>query len=370
MTARTHALTLLLLAPLAACTTPQGPPRETTPLGPLERVDHLIQPGETHFAGLWRVATGGENAEGYWSFGGDRLSLQRTDPEHDCDRIFVTDPRGGPLAPVSSGRGVTTCAFFLPGDREVVYGSTQGHMQSCPPPVDRSEGYVWPIHPEYDLWVRDLESGAERRLTDEWGYDAEATVSPLGDRIVFTSTRSGDLELWTCDLDGGDLRQVTDEVGYDGGAFFSHDGSQLVFRATRFVDEAEAVDGVGTRAQYLELLAEHKIRPHRLDLYVCNVDGSGRRRVTDLGGASWAPYFFPGDQRIVFSSNHHDPNTPQVEFDLFAIDVDGSDLERITTYKGFDSFPMFSADGQWLVFASNRGGSVPGETNLYLARWR
>lgn len=372
MTARTPRLApfALVLAPLAACTSTGGPALEETPLGPLERVDHLIQPDEQHFAGLWRIAAGGENAEGYWSFGGDRLSLQRTDPEHGCDRIFVTDPAGGPLVQVSNGRGVTTCAYFMPGDREVVFGSTQEHMATCPPPVDRSEGYVWPIWPEYDLWVRDLETGAERKLTDAWGYDAEATVSPLGDRIVFTSTRSGDLELWTCDLEGGDLQQVTDVPGYDGGAFFSHDGSKLVFRATRFVDEDEAVDGVGTEAQYVELLAKDRIRPHKLDLYVCNVDGSGRTRVTDLGGASWAPYFFPSDQRIIFSTNHHDTRTPQVEFDLFAVDVDGGDLEQITTYAGFDSFPMFSRDGEWLVFASNRGGSVPGETNLYLARWR
>jgi dipeptidyl aminopeptidase/acylaminoacyl peptidase len=369
MNVRAPLLAALALAPLA-CVSPALEADAVTPLGPLERVDELIQPGEEHFAGLWRVATGGENAEGYWSFAGDRLSLQRTDAEHGCDRIFVTDPKGGPLIPVSDGRGVTTCAYFLPGDREVVFGSTQGSMQDCPPPVDRSDGYVWPIHAEYDLWVRDLASGAQRRLGDAWGYDAEATISPLGDRMVFTSTRSGDLELWTCDLDGGNARQVTDELGYDGGAFFSHDGSKLVFRATRFVEDADAVNGVGTRAQYKDLLAKHKIRPHRLDLYVCNVDGSGRRRVTDLGGASWAPYFFPGDERIVFSSNHHDRNVPQVEFDLFAIDADGSDLERITTYAGFDSFPMFSPDGEWLVFASNRGGSVQGETNLYLARWK
>lgn len=369
MNARPLLLAVLVSVP-PACVAPAGGSRESTPLGPLERVDHLIEPGEEHFGGLWRVATGGENAEGYWSFAGDRLSLQRTDAAHGCDRIFVTDPAGGPLVQVSSGKGVTTCAYFLPGDREVVYGSTQAHMPDCPPPVDRSEGYVWPIHPEYDLWARELATGAERRLTDSWGYDAEATVSPAGDRMVFTSTRSGDLELWTCDLDGADPRQVTDELGYDGGAFFSHDGTQLVFRATRFVEDGEAHDGVGTRTQYRDLLGKHKIRPHKLDLYVCNVDGSARRRVTDLGGASWAPYFFPGDRRIVFSSNHHDPRTPQVEFDLFAVDIDGSDLERITTYAGFDSFPMFSRDGDWLVFASNRGGSVQGETNLYLARWR
>jgi TolB protein len=363
--------TLAALLCTAACATSTTTGEATsTPLGALENVDHLIEPGEKHFEHLWRVTRGGENAEGYWSFAGDRLSLQRTDGEYPCDRIFVTNPARAVLEQISKGLGVTTCAYFMPGDRAVIFGSTQGHMQTCPPPVDRSQGYVWPIHPEYDLWVHDLGTGAERQLTDTWGYDAEATLSPAGDRIVFTSERSGDLELWTCDIDGGNLAQVTDELGYDGGAFFSHDGRRLVFRATRFVDEDLDGSGVGTRKQYKELLAAHKIRPHRLDLYVCDVDGGNRRRVTDLGGASWAPYFFPGDQRIIFSTNHHDTRTPQVEFDLYAVQSDGSQLERITTYGGFDSFPMFSRDGRWLVFASNRGGEQAGETNLYLARWR
>jgi TolB protein len=365
---------LASLAALCACAASQEASSPTAPEPPLPglvNVDHLIEPGESHFAHLWAVVRGGENAEAYWSNAGDRLVLQRTaPPDWTCDRIFVTDPRTSELVQVSSGRGVTTCPYFLPGDREVIFGSTQERHTDCPPPVDRSDGYVWALHPEYDLWVHDLQTGAERRLTDSWGYDAEATVSPLGDRLVFTSERSGDLELWTAKLDGSDLRQVTHELGYDGGAFFSHDGRQLVFRSTHFVEPGPDGGLTGTREQYVDLLGKHKIRPHRLDLYVCDIDGSQRRQVTDLGGASWAPYFFPGDRRIVFSSNHHDRNVPQVEFDLFAVDVDGANLERVTTYQGFDSFPMFSRDGRWLVFASNRGGLKQGDTNLYIAQWR
>ncbi|MCK6446913.1 MAG: hypothetical protein L6Q99_11015 [Planctomycetes bacterium] len=360
---------------LAACASSKT--RESSPpIAGLRSVDHLIQPDERHFAHLWQITKGGENAEGYWSFAGDRLSLQRRFGDQKCDRIFVTDAKGGdstgiaPLEPVSNGKGVTTCAYFMPGDREVLFASTQAFHEVCPPPPDKSDGYVWALHPEYDIWIHELTSGRERRLTDTWGYDAEATVSPKGDRIVFTSDRSGDIELWTCDLAGGDLKQVTHELGYDGGAFFSHDGTKLVFRATHFVEPGANGDMIGTREQYVELLKKHKIRPHRLDLYVCDVDGSNRRKVTDLDGASWAPYFFPGDRRIIFSTNHHDTSERKFEFDLFAVDVDGSNLERITTYKGFDSFPIFSPDGKWLVFASNRGGTEQGETNLFVAEWR
>ena len=181
---------------------------------------------------------------------------------------------------------------------------------------------------------------------------------------MFTSSRSGDIELWTCDLNGGDLKQVTHQLGYDGGAFFSHDGKRLVFRCTEFSTDKRADE----EAQYRELLSQWKVRPQMMELYVANADGSERKQVTHLGGASFAPYFFPGDQRIIFSSNYFEAN--KRNFDLFAIDAAGGEVERITTYTGFDSFPMFSPNGQFLAFASNRGGSIAGETNLFIAQWQ
>ena len=253
----------------------------------------------------------------------------------------------------------------MPDDRSVLFASTQAHHEGCPPPPDRSRGYVWSIYPEHDVWVHDLASGRERRITDEWGYDAEATVSPVEDRIVFTSTRSGDLELWTCDLDGGDLFQVTDELGYDGGAFFSHDGEWLIFRSTAFTPGAEAEE----HARYKEDLAQWAVRPGRMDLMLVRKDGSERRKLTDIGGASFAPYFFPDDSHVIFSSNHHSLEGSVMNFDLFSIATDGTGLQRVTTFDGFDSFPMFSRDGRYLAFSSNRGDDKPGDTNVFIAEW-
>ncbi len=345
-----------------------GPP---APLFGGENVDHLIAPGEEHFAHLWMLTSDGENAEAYWNSASDRLVFQRRAPELgiECDRIFLLTPEGSPQQ-VSSGRGTTTCAYFLPGDRAVLYASTQGVLDACPPPIDPAEfrdlGYFWRVFPEFDVWVHDLASGLAKRITETHGYDAEATVSPRGERIVFTSSRSGDLELWTCDLEGGDLRQVTDTPGYDGGAFFSHDGKQLVFRSQAFTPGREAAELAETRA----LLARWRVRPSLMELQVSDADGSNRRTLGPLGGANFAPFFFPDDRRVIFASNHHDPGDPKREFDLFAIGTDGRDLERITTHPGFDSFPMFSPNGRYLVFASNRGQKKPGETNLFLAEWR
>src|SRR5262245_31099444 len=222
-----HLAGAALAAALASCAAP-------CPIPGARPADELIEPGETHFAHLWKLTSGGENAEGYWSGSGRQLCFQRRDADEGmaCDRIFATDARSGRFEQLSNGQGVTTCSYFLPGDRRVLFSSTQAFEDDCPPPIDPLEyqklGYFWRVLPEFDIWVRDLASGGLTRLTESWGYDAECTVSPRGDRLVFTSTRSGDLELWTANLDGSGLLQVTDTPGYDGGAFFSHDGRTLV----------------------------------------------------------------------------------------------------------------------------------------------
>jgi Tol biopolymer transport system component len=377
---RTIAPLLAFASTLAACSAPEpsstsaaqslAPAHPATPIAVSRAADDLIHAGEKHFAHLWQITANVDNAaEGYWSSGGDRLCWQGMPRGTGCDRIFVTESgahSGEAPKQISNGRGVTTCSYFFPGDKRLLYASTHAYQSDCPPRPDMSHGYVWSVHPEYDIYVRDLDTGRESALTSNWGYDAEATISPVGDKIVFTSSRSGDLELWTCDLDGSHLFQVTHAPGYDGGAFFSHDGMWLVFRATAFTAGKEAEE----EAAYFTLLADWKVRPTSMEIMLIRPDGSERKQVTHLGKASFAPYFFPNDKRIIFASNCLDPNPGGRNFDLFAIDLDGKNLEPITTYEEFDSFPMFSPDGKWLVFASNRGGSHPHETNLFLAEWR
>ena len=326
-------------------------------------MNDLIHEGETHFANLWRLTWEGENAEAYWNPAGDRLVFQRRWDGVECDRIFVTEPAGVLEHQVSDGRGATTCSYFMPNGEDVVFGSTGAVHTDCPPKPDRSLGYAWAIYPEFDIYLQNLASGETRPLVSGPGYDAEATVSPTGDRVVFTSTRSGDPELWTCDLEGGDLLQVTDELGYDGGAFFSHDGKWLVFRTTAF-DESVPIGG---REMYKEYLAKDLIRPHSMEIMLIQRDGSSRRQVTKLGKANWAPYFYPDDRRILFCTNHHNED---MNFDLFSIGVDGTELERVTFAPEFDSFPMFSPDGKYLVFGSNRGAEVSTSTNLFVAEWK
>lgn len=380
--ARLMASTLCIAGALAGCSSGSSGGRgadQVAPDPPIPGIvlsNELIQPGETNFKNLWQVTFGGENAEAYWNYADDALSLQitqRSQADWKCDRIFITG-RDGVLRPISNGSGVTTCSFFMPNDDEVLYASTQATHASCPDfRRVKGEAYTWPIWPEYDIYVAGVGDASERPLIQGYGYDAEATVSPQGDRIVFTSTRSGDLELWTCDLEGKNLVQVTDVLGYDGGAFFSNDGRLLVFRATAWTKGNERIE----QANYLEEFQRWRVKPNDMEIFTIRPDGTARQQVTHLGGASFAPNFTPDDQQIIFASNHHsepDENGFKLNFDLFLCDLDGSNLAQVTHYdeglgKKFDSFPMFSHDGKYVAFSSNRGKGVQGETNVFIAEW-
>ncbi len=366
------ALSLLV----AACCPPE-PTKATTPAPPahVAEVKDLALPDEVHLKNVHQLTFGGDNAEAYWAFGGDKLILQTNHAPYKCDQIEVQPITGGPGKLVSTGKGRTTCSYFLKGDQEIVYASTHEDSPACPTPPDMSKGYLWGLF-EFDIYRANADGSNLRKLTNEKGYDAEATVCPIDGSIIFTSIRSGDLELYRMDADGKNVRQLTNTLGYDGGAFFSADCTKIVWRSSRPAPGTEA-------DEYKALLAQKLVKPTKMDLYVANADGTDARQVTYLPGASFAPFFFPNGQRILFASNYLNPRSG--DFDLFAIDVDGTHLERITTASGFDGFPMFSPDGKTLAFSSNRRdvehvasgdvyrqtGKPAGEhdTNVFLAEW-
>lgn len=330
----------------------------------------LLHPEEMKYLkNIKQLTFGGNNAEAYWSFDDKYLVFQSdfADWDASCDQIFYTDWRkddlkNNPPKRLSTGMGRTTCSYFLPGNQRIVYGSTHLADENCPPvPERRTDGaYVWPIYESFDIFTADLEGNLEQQLTDTPGYDAEATVSPNGDKIVFTSMRTGDLELFTMDIDGSNVRQITDELGYDGGAFFSPDGSKLIFRSSRPKTPEEI-------KEYKALLKDGLVKPTDMELYICNADGSDLRKLTDLGQANWAPFFHPSGEKIIFASNYKtDRGFP---FNLYMINVDGTGLTRITRDETFDAFPVFSNDGKYLVFSSNRNNGGTRDTNLFVAEW-
>ncbi len=276
------------------------------------------------------LSNGGENAEAYFSFDGKKLVYQATFDSMECDQIFTMNIDGSDKQLVSTGNGRTTCAYYYPDETKIIYASTHHHDKKCPPPPDRSKGYVWKLYETFDIFLKD---GDElKQLTDTPGYDAEATVSPKGDKIVFTTLRNGDPEIYTMDIDGTNQTRLTFEKGYDGGPFFSPDGSKIVFRASRPVTDDQMAD-------YNDLVENGYVRPSALEIFIMDADGKNMKQITNLGKASFAPFFHPSGKKIIFSSNYQGDN-PR-DFNLFMINIDGTGLERITYNPSLMDFQCF-----------------------------
>jgi len=342
-------LALLLVAAILFCIAPA-----TT------QDNQLAIPGEKHLRNIKQLTFGGENAEAYFSSDGKQLIFQSTRDGHGCDQIYMMNIDGSNVKLISNGDGRTTCSYFFPGQKRVLYSSTYLGDKQCPPRPDFSKGYVWAVYPTFDIFTAKPDGSDLKQLTNTPGYDAETTITLDGKKLVFTSMRDGDLDIYTMDADGKNARRLTNELGYDGGPFWSYDGKQIVYRAYHPKTDKE-------KADYTDLLKQNLIRPTTLEIWIMNADGSNKRQVTSNGKANFGPYFFPDGKRVIFASNMDDPRGRN--FDLYKINTDGTGLERITFNDTFDGFPMFSPDGKKLVFASNRNAEKQGETNVFIADW-
>jgi TolB protein len=332
----------------------------------LAQDDKLAIAGERHLKNIKQLSFGGENAEAYFSFDGKQLIFQSKRDGRPCDQIYRMNIDGSNVQMVSNGEGRTTCSYFFKNGKKVLYSSTFGGKRECPPPPDYSHGYVWAVYPDYDIYTSTPDGKNIKKLTDSPGYDAEATISPNGKKIVFTSERDGDLELYSMDTNGKHVKRLTYEPGYDGGAYYSPDNKWIVYRGSHPTDP-KLIE------RDKELLKQHLIVPLIFEVWVMKADGSAKHQVTHLNAASFAPFFMPDGKRIIFCTDYFDPDRTKPHhrpnFDLAIINVDGTGLERVTYNESFDGFPMFSPDGKKLVFASNRNGAHQGDTNIFIADW-
>ena len=330
--------------------------------------DTLHYPEEKHFKNLQQLTFGFDNAEAYWSYDGKYICFQRTAAKEGvpCDQIFIGKlPKEGEkftYKMISAGKGRTTCSFFTKDSRHIIYASTHESADSCPPLPDRSKygnKYIWPIYNSYDIYMADLNGKIEKKLTNTAGYDAEATLSPDGTKMIFTSVRNGDLDLYVMNLKTGIIKQITNTLGYDGGAWFSPDGKKIVWRASRPTTETEI-------SEYKHLLKNNLVAPTQMEVFIANADGSNAKQVTHLGKANWASNFLP-DGKIIFCSDYeYERGYP---FNMYIMNQDGTDIQKISHDKTFDAFPMFSHDGKKIIFCSNRNNHGTHDTNIFIADW-
>ncbi len=332
--------------------------------------DSLRFEGEKHFKNIQQLTFGGDNAEAYWSFDSKYITFQRTNAKEGitCDQIFVgkvPEKFGDPFTykMISSGKGRTTCSYFMPDGKHIIYASTHEGGADCPPVPDRTKygnKYIWPLYNTYDIYMADLQGKIVKKLTTAKGYDAEGTLSYDGKKMIYCSDKDGDLDLYIMDLKTQKEKRITHALGYDGGAWFSPDGKKIVWRASRPNTPEEI-------KEYKELLAEGMVAPTNMEVWVADADGSNAKQITQLVQANWAPNFTADSKHIIFCSNHEYKRG--FPFNMYMVDLDGKNMEKISRDKGFDAFPMISPDGKKIIFASNRNNGGTRDTNLFVADW-
>jgi len=331
--------------------------------------DTILYPEEKHLKNVQQLTFGGDNAEAYFSFDSKWIIFQRTNPKEGimCDEMFIGKvPKPGEkfeYKRISSGKGRTTCGSITKDGKHVIYASTHLGADTCPPVPDRAKygnKYIWPLYDSYDIFMADMNGRIIKQLTHAKGYDAEATLSPDGKKMIYTSNKDGDIDLYIMDLATGKEKRMTNALGYDGGAWFSPNGKKIIWRASRPKTEVDV-------KEYKDLLSENLVAPTNMEVFIANVDGTNVKQVTHYGQANWAPAYFSDSKRIIFASNHkYKRGFP---FDLYMINEDGSNLSQITHSNIFDAFPMFSPNGKKIIWCSNRNNGGTRDTNIFIADW-
>src|SRR5437867_4921174 len=146
----------------------------------LSQTTDLALPQEKHLRNMKQLTFGGENAEAYFSSDGKKLIFQSTRDGRECDQIYTMNIDDSDVKMVSTGDGRTTCAYFFPGDKRILYSSTHLGGKQCPPRPDFSQGYVWAVYDTFDIFTAKPDGSDLKQLTNAPGYDAETTINRQG----------------------------------------------------------------------------------------------------------------------------------------------------------------------------------------------
>jgi Tol biopolymer transport system component len=308
--------------------------------------------------------------EGYFAPDGRTICYQAVPADYPFYQIFVQDfaaaaPRPATPRRVSTGQGRTTCSWFAPDGKRLLFASshldpdlaaterTAREQAAEDARTGRRRRYQWDFDPQMDIFTSALDGSDLRRVAAVPGYDAECSFSPDGTRILFVSDRDGDPDIYVMNADGGDVRQLTNAPGYDGGPFFSPDGRWIAYRTDR--EEKDL-----------------------LQIHVMRADGSGDVAVTQGRGVHWAPFWHPTKPWLIWTGADHSDPTRRPNYDLWIARYDGccagfrsGAALRLTDHEGADVLPAFSPDGTLLMWTASRDGEPGGRaasSQLWVSR--
>jgi len=281
------------------------------------------------------------------------------------DQIWAMLAIGGVPQTISSGMGRAINPVFVPGTSLIVYSENLTVEPATSDGKDKNAKLLC-ILDEQDIYLSNLEGGESIRLTDTPGYDSEPSVSPDGQTIVFTSNRIGDINIFTMNIDGTNQIPLIKSVGIECQPRFSPDGMQIIFSS--YTPQSKEKE-----AHCKDMITSGKVPFMPFELEVINVDGTDRRKITELGATSLSPCISLMSGNVVFQSNYSgiidSENSIVSDFNLFEIGIDGTGLRQITFNPGFDGHPDFTIAGERLIWTSVRHTTTDKSYGLYSAEW-
>ncbi len=287
---------------------------------------------------VWKVPGIAHGLESYFSFDSKKLIFYGKLQEDDKNfHAYVVNVDGSGLMRINDS-GEDTCSFFFPDNERVVYTSTRDNLDK--PVGNWSSSRHYPQGAE--IYVAHLDGSSTRRITDNDVYDAEVSVSPDGQWILFTRQIKGQLDLWRMRVDGSEQRRVAYTPALqEGGAFYMPDSETILFRAWLRADENKTN------------------KP--MEIYTMKHDGTALRRLTHDQGVNWAPYPAPDNKHFTFAKM-----LPPHNFEIFIMNIETRKQTRLTFNDAFDGFPSFSPDGKTISFSSSRHGRGKRRLSLFM----
>ena len=326
------ALGTLCMSMAVGCAAPEGGEEAAE----VSETHEATAPAEGAELPVARVAHEGEAAEAYFSPDGRRLIGNAKREGDATHQVYTMNVDGSDMVRVND-RGADACSYYFPDGKRIVWTSTRDRLDLPPGNYSRPRDYPQGA----ELYTSNPDGSDVVRLTDNELYEAEVSVSPDGQWLLFGRQTEGRMELWRMRPDGSDELQITDTPDWqEGGAFYMPDSETILYRAWRIEDEEQ--------------------RGMPMTIYTIRHDGTDRRQITDDPGTNWAPYPAPDADHFAFVRV-----LPPHNFEIYMMSLATGEQTRLTYNDSFDGFPSISPDGSTLAFASSRD-AAEGARSLFL----
>lgn len=279
----------------------------------------------------------GSAAEAYYSPDGTHVICNAMLEGDETYYVYTMRTDGTDVRKIN-GVGMDACTYYFPDGKRIIWTSTRACLDL--PRGDYSEPSDYPKGAE--IFVSDLDGNNVQRLTHNEYYDAECSVSPDGQWVLFSRQGDEGIDLWRMRPDGSEQMQMTRTPDWhEGGAFYMPDGETIIYRAWRTEDQEQS--------------------PKPMTIFTIRPDGTDLKQLTTDPGTNWAPYPAPDGKHFVYVRMH-----PPHNFEIYLMNIETRDKTRLTFNDAFDGYPVISPDGKSLLFSTSRG--VPrGERKLRLA---